>query len=170
MAGKEPLIDVLSQPMNLTTSPPDMPFIFINGSGKAAPEKRQLIRHHVMLGKNLGKTYRSRVVGRKQSPDLDDRPCPEGPPGLLIKMRYPIPKKVGSEHSFTHFAVDAEQPLMQDLMKCIVALLRPAIRGGDVWLTRSLQSPSWRRKSCSLWRVAYNSIERRRLKQCGSIF
>lgn len=96
-----------------------MPFIFIDGKGKAEPAKRKLMRRHVMLGKNRGKTRvastrKAALYNFEDSNGNEDRD-----PGLMIKVSYPkIPHKVGSDFTFTRFAADLEPPLVHDLLKC----------------------------------------------------
>ncbi|EXJ66962.1 uncharacterized protein A1O5_09608 [Cladophialophora psammophila CBS 110553] len=95
------------------------PFIFTDGSGKAEPAMRKLIRKYVMLGKNRGKT-RNLNTNKMKNPYYSEKSngYHDGPSSLLIKMRYSmIPNKVGSELSFTQFAAAVEPPLLHDLLK-----------------------------------------------------
>ncbi|KAH8653872.1 hypothetical protein BX600DRAFT_471789 [Xylariales sp. PMI_506] len=97
----------------------EMPFIFTDSNGKAEPSKRKLIRKHVMLGKNRGKTRNAKLT--HQSLPCDLRYHHENPdefPGPCMKVCYSaITKKVGSDLSFTQFAADVETPLLHDLLK-----------------------------------------------------
>lgn len=97
----------------------------MDGLGKTEPAKRKLIRKHVMLGKNRGKTRKAKPVKTVSdynfggSYDDHDRTT-----GLLINMRYSkIPNKVGSELSFTRFADTVEQPLLHNVLKCMSTFL-----------------------------------------------
>lgn len=94
-----------------------MPFIFIDGMGKAETDKRKLIRKYVMLGKNRGKTRKAK---RTASPNPEDsNKYQDGSSDLVIKMQYPrIPDKVGNDLSFTRLAAPVEPALMQDVLKC----------------------------------------------------
>ncbi|KAK9420521.1 putative Transcription factor domain-containing protein [Seiridium unicorne] len=97
----------------------EMQFIFTNGLGKTEPAKRKLIRKHVMLGKNRGKTRKGMSLGAAdawRSEELNGGR--DGDPGLLINMRYSsIPNKIGSDFSFTQFAAAVEPPAVHDLIR-----------------------------------------------------
>jgi hypothetical protein len=97
-----------------------MPFIFTNSLGKIEQAKRKFIRKHVMLGKNRGKTRKSKPI--RTAPDCNFERSNEDQDrasALLINMRYSkITNKVGSELSFTRFADTVEQPLLHDVLKC----------------------------------------------------
>ncbi|OQV02387.1 hypothetical protein CLAIMM_07592 [Cladophialophora immunda] len=96
----------------------DIPFIFTDGKGKAEPAKRKLIRKYVMLGKNRGKTRSVKPVNTTIPSPFKDKGAQDKASGLLINMRYStIPKKVGSDLSFTQFAAVVEQPFLHDLLK-----------------------------------------------------
>lgn len=73
-----------------------------------------------MLGKNRGKTRNVKPIqmetasgSQGSSEDRDEDP------GLLVRMRYSmIPKKPGSELSFTQFAAAVDPQVIHDLLKC----------------------------------------------------
>lgn len=92
----------------------------MDGCGKSEPAKRKLIRKHVMLGKNLGKRRKAKPTSPEFPSTSDSSSGDQNETlGLLIKMHYSmIPNKVGSDLSFTHFAVAAEPPLLHDLLRC----------------------------------------------------
>lgn len=96
-----------------------MPFIFTDCMGKSQPDKRKLIRQHVMLGKNRGKTRKGTGKTNASSVTETNKDVQDGSSELVMKMKYPrIPDRVGNELSFTQFAAPVEPPLMQDLLKC----------------------------------------------------
>ncbi len=96
-----------------------MPFILTDAKGKTNPSKRKLIRTHVMLGRNRGKTRKAKptkTVHSYGSEGLEDR---DGTSNLLIKLSHSIvPNKVGSELSFTQFAAAVEPQLVHDVLRC----------------------------------------------------
>ncbi|KAJ5815554.1 hypothetical protein N7474_007331 [Penicillium riverlandense] len=94
-----------------------MPFIFIDGMGKAETDKRKLIRKYVMLGKNRGKTRKAKstTLPNPEHSKMDQ----DGSSDLVIKMQYSkIPDKIGNDLSFTRLAAPVEPALMQDVLKC----------------------------------------------------
>jgi hypothetical protein len=95
-----------------------MPFIFTDGLHKAGSDKRKLIRQHVMVGKNRGKTRKGNTKTSRQ--DLgSSMPYSDGPSAIVFKMRYPsIPNKVGNELSFSKFAAPVEPVLLQEMLSC----------------------------------------------------
>ncbi|KAK9791481.1 putative Transcription factor domain-containing protein [Seiridium cardinale] len=97
----------------------EMQFIFTNGMGKTEPAKRKLIRKHVMLGKNRGKTRKGMSLGAAHARSFEEpNGDPDGDPGLLVNMRYSlIPSKIGSDFSFTQFAAAVEPPVVHDLIR-----------------------------------------------------
>ncbi|OAA55854.1 hypothetical protein SPI_08061 [Niveomyces insectorum RCEF 264] len=109
-----------------------MPFIFTDRRGKSEPAKRLLIRRHVMLGKNRGKTRKPPTAHRvdfslnPELPPVHNRNRLAGPPpDLTIDVRYPhIPDRVGWEMSLTRFAISVEQPLLRDLLQFCLAAKR----------------------------------------------
>lgn len=104
--------------MSHVTELVNMPFILTDGLHKAGSDKRKLIRQHVMVGKNRGKTRKPNTKTPRRdlgSSKLDsDRPS-----ALVLKMRYPsIPNKVGNELSFSRFAAPVEPALLQEMLRC----------------------------------------------------
>ncbi|KAK6064269.1 hypothetical protein SCUP515_11867 [Seiridium cupressi] len=97
----------------------EMQFIFTNGIGKTEPAKRKLIRKHVMLGKNRGKTRKGMSLGAAHARSFEEpNRDPDGDLGLLVNMRYSlIPSKIGSDFSFTQFAAVVEPPVVHDLIR-----------------------------------------------------
>ena len=127
-ATNRPVSTPQSNPSNLTWDAStdkcrvaEMPFIFTDSLGKTEPAKRKLIRKHVMLGKNRGKSRKVKPV-KTENPSTSGSSnggYDDGTPGLSIKLRYSlIPNRVGSDLSFTHFAVAVEPPLLHDLLRC----------------------------------------------------
>ncbi|KAJ5145101.1 hypothetical protein N7448_002493 [Penicillium atrosanguineum] len=95
-----------------------MPFIFTDCKGKSQPEKRKLIRQHVMLGKNRGKTRKGTGKSNTSSVTETYKDVQDGSSALIVKLQYSrIPDRVGNELSFTQFAAPVEPPLMQELLK-----------------------------------------------------
>ncbi|KAE8415068.1 hypothetical protein BDV36DRAFT_263538 [Aspergillus pseudocaelatus] len=99
-----------------------LPIIISTGTGKPDPDTRKLIRSHVMLGKNQGKSRRS---GRDDRAELEhDETCNaksrtlRKQPGPLVK-RPPsiIPQRVGSEVSLLQFADTVEPALAVDIVR-----------------------------------------------------
>jgi hypothetical protein len=84
------------------------------------PETRKLIRSHVMLGKNRGKTQHPRRGEPTVSGFVgDSNQALNGPQGSLIKISHSIiPRKVGSDLSFIQFADTMELSLVADILKC----------------------------------------------------
>ena len=99
-----------------------MPFIPADAQGKTEPSKRRLIRRHVMLGRNRGKTRHAKPGTTSSWHSEHSGQGPDGASGLLIKMGHStnsvIPPRVGSELSFTQFAAAVEPPLIHDVLRC----------------------------------------------------
>jgi len=96
-------------------------FIFTNGIGKIEPAKRKLIRRHVMMGKNRGKSRSVKPLRTAAScnSEASNREDQDETPGLTIKMHhFMIPDKVGTDLSFTQFAATVEPVLLHDILKC----------------------------------------------------
>ncbi|OAP63908.1 hypothetical protein AYL99_03135 [Fonsecaea erecta] len=101
-------------------SPAGLTFIITAGvSKKDDPQTRKLIRSHVMRGKNLGKSRRARPTDGPQTPlpwdaevwDPSERGQVTTAPSSSI-----IPKKVGSEWSFTQLAAEIEPAAIADIL------------------------------------------------------
>lgn len=80
-----------------------MHFIVSTDRSEADADTRKLIRRHVMLGKNLGKSRRPK---RKNPIDLNKGPLSR------------IPDKVGSDLSFTCFADEIQPSLIKGVLDC----------------------------------------------------
>ncbi|KIW92281.1 uncharacterized protein Z519_07265 [Cladophialophora bantiana CBS 173.52] len=95
-----------------------MPFIVsAGGKKKDDPETRKLIRSHVMLGKNLGKS-RGRAKPKDPLP-WEVAPAWNSFDGGGAAIQQPssiIPKKVGSEWSFTQLAAEIEPAAIADIL------------------------------------------------------
>lgn len=104
-----------------------MPFVVSTGLEKPDPEVRKLIRSHVMLGKNQGKTRRPK---RREARELADKSSSVtdlgGPSGSLITAsRTVIPQKIGSDLLTIRFA-DAVEPYMVEIfLQCELIGLQP---------------------------------------------
>lgn len=97
----------------------EMPFIISDGIGSTEVNKRKLIRRHVMLGKNRGKTRKVKREDHQPAQSDFGYNGDNVSTGLSINMRYShIPPKVGSELSFTQFADSVEPALIKDILKC----------------------------------------------------
>ncbi|KAF6233984.1 hypothetical protein HO173_007814 [Letharia columbiana] len=88
-----------------------MPFVVSTSVEKPDPEVRKLIRSHVMLGKNQGKTRCSR---RREASNVADKSSPNedlGAPSasFITASHSVIPPKIGSDLSTIRFA-DAVEP------------------------------------------------------------
>lgn len=97
-----------------------MPFVVSTGAEKPNPEARKLIRSHVMLGKNQGKTLRSK---RRQVKESADRSSPEedlgGSSGSLITASQSvIPPKIGSDLTTVRFADAVEPYMIEIILQC----------------------------------------------------
>jgi len=97
------------------------------GLEKPDPEVRKLIRSHVMLGKNQGKTRRpkrreARVLADKSSSVTDLG----GPSGSLITASHTVvPPKIGSDLLTIRFA-DAVEPYMVEIfLQCELIAPQP---------------------------------------------
>ncbi|KAL5089488.1 hypothetical protein Trisim1_005184 [Trichoderma cf. simile WF8] len=96
----------------------EMPFIISDGIGSTEANKRKLIRRHVMLGKNRGKTRKVKRGDHQPAQGDLGYNGDDVSTGLSINMRYyHIPPKVGSELSFTQFADSVEPGLIKDILK-----------------------------------------------------
>jgi hypothetical protein len=96
-----------------------LPFIVSTGSGKADPDMRKLIRSHVMLGKNLGKSP-ARRKGLARSDDC------AGEVTIGVATRLPlapvslsIPPKVGSDVSLIKLADVVDPTMFADICHCM---------------------------------------------------
>ena len=95
----------------------DLPFIVSTGRDEDDPATRKLIRSHVMLRKNKGKprpTKRRKqlswesVPARKASEDRSE-----------VRGRSSVvPRRVGSDWSFTTLADEIEPATLVDILKC----------------------------------------------------
>lgn len=125
--GKD--VVAISTKLSLICTTGDMPFILTDGHSKTDSAKRKLIRHHVMLGKNKGK---SRKATRNATSRGSDHHCtgdsdgdPEGTLRLMMNVRWSsVPKRVGSDLSFTRFAAAVYPPFIHDLLKCTHSAFR----------------------------------------------
>ncbi|KAH0842212.1 hypothetical protein FOPE_07371 [Fonsecaea pedrosoi] len=96
---------------------PGMPFIVSAGTTKKNDaQTRKLIRSHVMLGKNLGKSRRARP---KDTLPWEAEPAWDSSTGGKVPIQQSssiIPKKVGSEWSFTQLADEIEPSAITDIL------------------------------------------------------
>lgn len=97
-----------------------MPFVVCTGVEKLNPEARKLIRSHVMLGRNQGKTLRSK---RGQARDSADKSSPEedfgGSSGSLITASQSvILPKIGSDLTTVRFADAVEPYMIEIILQC----------------------------------------------------
>ncbi|KIX92143.1 uncharacterized protein Z520_12136 [Fonsecaea multimorphosa CBS 102226] len=94
-----------------------MPFIVTAGVRKRDDaQTRKLIRSHVMLGKNLGKSRRAKPkdpLPRDAEPSWDSS---GGGEATTQQSSSIIPKKVGSEWSFTQLAAEIEPSAIADIL------------------------------------------------------
>ena len=107
-----------SQPAHATfPSQAEIPFILTTGGQKSDPATRKLIRSHVMLGKNKGKPRPSKR--RKQQP-WDTVPPWDSVEGMSSIHDHiaAIPRRVGSDWSFTQLADEIEPAALADILKC----------------------------------------------------
>ncbi|GKZ31043.1 hypothetical protein AbraIFM66950_011009 [Aspergillus brasiliensis] len=100
----------------------DMPFIVSTGTKKVDPRTRKLIRSHVMIGKNRGKSrYRQAEADPSTpadaSPDETSAPADEAslalsPAAQVPATRWPahLPRRVGNDMSFIRLADDTTSP------------------------------------------------------------
>ncbi|OQU94001.1 hypothetical protein CLAIMM_00426 [Cladophialophora immunda] len=95
-----------------------MPFIVTAGvKKKDDPQTRKFIRSHVMLGKNLGKSRRARPkdpLPWEAEPTWDSSDGGKAAPTQQSSAM--IPKKVGSEWSFTQLAAEIEPAAIADIL------------------------------------------------------
>jgi hypothetical protein len=105
-----------------------MPFIVSTGGKKDDPEMRKLIRSHVMLGKNRGK---SRPAKRKEPPAWEVVPAwgaSDGPSAMIQVSHSVIPSRVGSDWSFTQFADTIEPSTIADIVMCkLISTIKPRL-------------------------------------------
>lgn len=101
------------------------PFIIETGVKNADAGARKLIRRHVMLGKNKGKTRQTRSKKPKTSTvvadlDIDDY-------GTSMRLRRSVvpkaPGTAGSGLSFIHFAEPIDLAMIADVIYCKILVL-----------------------------------------------
>ena len=90
---------------------------------KYSPEARKLIRRHVMLGKNQGKTWPPRRLEARKSADKSssDEIPDRQPSGSLITLSHSIsviPPKIGSDLSTVRFADAVEPCVVEVVFRC----------------------------------------------------
>ena len=88
---------------------------------KLSPEARKLIRSHVMLGKNQGKTWPPRRREARESADKfsSDETPGRRPSGSSITLSHSvIPPKIGSDLSTVQFADAVEPSLVEVVFRC----------------------------------------------------
>jgi hypothetical protein len=73
---------------------------------KTDPATRALVRKHVMLGKNRGKSRSLNLGDPKTSQDVNNEPTQQQV--ALIQSRSTIPRKFGSDLSFIPFSETVE--------------------------------------------------------------
>lgn len=106
-----------------------MPFIVSTGTKKPDPESRKLIRSHVMLGKNRGRTLRPRpnkIIELSGTEDSNEGSSSLGEHvgGSLVEESLSIiPRKVGSDLSFIQFADTIEESTVAVILQCKPHLL-----------------------------------------------
>ena len=105
-----------------------MPFVVSTSVEKPDPEVRKLIRSHVMLGKNQGKTRCSR---RREASNVADKSSPDedlGAPSasFITASHSVIPPKIGSDLSTIRFADAVEPSKVEFLLRCeLISLPHP---------------------------------------------
>ena len=94
-----------------------MPFLVSTGVEKPDPEARKLIRSHVMLGKNQGKTLRSKRRQARESADISspNEEFGDSSGSLIAASESVIFPKIGSDLTTVRFA-DAVEPYMIDII------------------------------------------------------
>jgi hypothetical protein len=114
-----------------STKGPGNPFIVSTGIEKADSETRKLIRSHVMLGKNLGKSRYVKCRKPQNTPKdsggiVISNEGPGEPSDTLIKTPHTtIPNRVGSDVSFVEFADTIPPSPLADLLKCkLIAIIK----------------------------------------------
>jgi hypothetical protein len=95
----------------------EMPFILSTGGQKGDPATRRLIRRHVMLGKNKNKPRPSK---RRTPQSWDTLPAWDSSKDLSAVHDHfsVIPRRVGSDWSFTQLADEIEPAALGDILKC----------------------------------------------------
>ncbi|RDW60131.1 hypothetical protein BP5796_11737 [Coleophoma crateriformis] len=106
-----------------STKRSDNPFIVSTGMEKVHSKTRRLIRSHVMLGKNLGKSQPAKRRSPKDLPKesgdiVISNDGLEALFGVLVRtFRSSIPNRVGSDWSFIQFADTVQPSTLADLLK-----------------------------------------------------
>ena len=127
-----------------------MPFLISTGVEKPNPEARKLIRSHVMLGRNQGKTLRFR---RRQARESADKSSPgeefgESSGSLIAASQSVILPKIGSDLTTVRFADAVEPYMIEIILQCEwippfpPSRSQPPIFGSLV--TNPLHLQSWR--------------------------
>ncbi|KAJ6257178.1 hypothetical protein Dda_8064 [Drechslerella dactyloides] len=135
ISATETARDILGASCRLTQNPligkldrtPGMHFIVSTDTNKADAGTRKLIRSHVMLGKNLGKSRpkKKRPQQQQQRPPQDAQPerAQASDPELERQLRtgsgfmpVNVPGRVGSDLSFVHFPDVIDPAMVRDIM------------------------------------------------------
>ncbi|KAE8149574.1 hypothetical protein BDV25DRAFT_156084 [Aspergillus avenaceus] len=95
----------------------DLPIILSTGGKKCDPDTRKLIRSHVMLGKNRGKSRRAKCDDVKVVPPKGRHAVQEKQSSSPTEPFGCIPMKVGSEASLVPFADNVDPSLAVDILK-----------------------------------------------------
>lgn len=111
----------------------DMPFIVSTGTKKVDPRTRKLIRSHVMIGKNRGKSRYRQAEADPSTPadtSTDDTSAPPAdgagssstsPAAQVPATRLPLdlPRRVGNDMSLIRLADDTTSPAaLATILRC----------------------------------------------------
>lgn len=97
-----------------------MPFLVSTGVEKPNLEARKLIRSHVMLGKNQGKTLRSKRRQARESANISspDGKFSESSGSLTAASQSVIFPKIGSDLTTVRFADAVEPYMIEIILQC----------------------------------------------------
>ncbi len=98
----------------------ERPFITFNALEPANDKTRKLIRSHVMLQKNQGRSIKRGARWRDDHAQVETSPPDHSSQvGSMPVVGLPnIAPKVGSDVSLVRFAADVAPHLLRDLLKC----------------------------------------------------
>ncbi|PYI03947.1 hypothetical protein BO78DRAFT_373950 [Aspergillus sclerotiicarbonarius CBS 121057] len=99
-------------PAQRSVATADMPFIVSTNTKKVDPHTRKLIRSHVMIGKNRGKSrYRQAGEGDLPRPaDASTDDAVASPPPQTTRAAPDLPRRIGNDLSMIQLADDSASP------------------------------------------------------------
>ncbi|RAL00038.1 uncharacterized protein BO80DRAFT_409292 [Aspergillus ibericus CBS 121593] len=99
-------------PSQRSVATADMPFIVSTNTKKVDPHTRKLIRSHVMIGKNRGKSRYRQAEDRSKPDDssTDDAVASPPLPPRATRAAPDLPRRIGNDLSWIQLADDSASP------------------------------------------------------------